>query len=88
VSRRRFKCLDCGVDTGKIGQFYMLHDKVWLSVVDGREGMLCVPHVEARLGRQLTAEDFTNAYINNIKWGVKASILVSRIIDTDLGGAH
>jgi hypothetical protein len=67
-------CADCGIDTtpctGKRGcrhigrwEHYMVHDEVW-SVANGAR-FLCVGCIEQRLGRQLTAEDFTGAPIND-----------------------
>jgi hypothetical protein len=58
-------CLGCGVDTVRIGDFYMLHDPVWLRANPGGAGMLCVDCVETRLGRRLEPGDFTTAPINN-----------------------
>jgi len=56
-----FLCMDCGVDTSFLpgnGDYYMLHDAVWLRAVPGRNGMLCLKCCEARLGRALLPEDF------------------------------
>lgn len=61
--RHKFICLDCGVDTGQIHEHYMLHDKVWLTVAPKR-GMLCIGCIEYRLGRELSAQDFNDSYLN------------------------
>jgi hypothetical protein len=52
---KSFCCLDCGVNTGTIGEYYILRDEVWLAAVPRRHGMLCLGCVEARLHRRLTA---------------------------------
>lgn len=61
-------CVDCHVDTEAICEFFHVHDDVWAAATAGRgvpEGnVLCIGCVEARLGRQLTARDFTNARVN------------------------
>ena len=62
--RKRFQCLDCHVDTGKIGEHYMLKDEVWDSVVNSRKGMICIGCIEKRLGRQLHKKDFNDSHIN------------------------
>lgn len=61
----QFDCVDCGVDTDVIDEYYMVHDHVWLSSGIGlNDGMLCVGCLERRIGRTLTAADFTDAPIN------------------------
>jgi hypothetical protein len=59
---RRHHCLDCGVDTLAIGEYYVLHNHIWPIAPDG--GMLCIGCVEERIGRRLTAADFTAAPVN------------------------
>lgn len=63
-SRAKWKCLDCSVDTGKIGEHYFIETDVWLSVVASNKGMLCIGCLESRLGRKLSRKDFTDAFIN------------------------
>lgn len=63
-----FICDDCGVNTSEIHEYYMVHDDIWRSVAgDSLEGMLCIGCLEDRLGRRLTAEDFTDCILNNAK---------------------
>lgn len=69
-NRRRFLCEDCRTDTGKIGEFYFVHTTLWLTVMHSIDGMLCVGCLEGRLGRTLTARDFTDASINHSQRGV------------------
>lgn len=46
----RFHCLDCDVHTGKIGQYpYNCPDELWLAVVPGGRGMLCLDCLAKRL---------------------------------------
>jgi hypothetical protein len=56
-------CRDCGVDTGKIGEGYMVHDELRPAARsdDARlplDGMLCLACLERRFGRPLVTEDF------------------------------
>lgn len=78
-SRRRFLCVDCGVDTGKAHEFYFVDTKLWLSVMPSINGMLCVGCLEKRLGRQLRASDFPDVTINSPKHGSKSMRLLSRL---------
>lgn len=52
-------CLDCGLDTSKVfGQYYMIHDDLWLKAVPDVDGQLCLDCLSKRLGRPLKDEDF------------------------------
>jgi hypothetical protein len=59
-----FSCRDCGVDTSKNGEYYMVTNQVWSLAKLGR-GMLCIGCLESRIGRQLKPADFMDAYINH-----------------------
>jgi hypothetical protein len=83
-SRNKFKCMDCGVDTGKIHEHYFVHTSVWLSVVNSIQGMLCISCLEKRLGRQLRSEDFTNCYISNPKRNTMSMLLLSRLQEMEM----
>jgi hypothetical protein len=63
-SRNKFKCLDCLVDTGRLGEHFFLKNEVWFKVHTSDKGMICIGCIEARLGRKLVPEDFTDAYVN------------------------
>lgn len=78
-SRRRFHCVDCRVDTGKIGEFYFIKTALWLGVMPTISGMLCVGCLEKRLGRRLVRGDFTEATINSPKYVGKSQRLLSRL---------
>lgn len=57
-----FLCLDCSLDTVD-SNYYMVHSQLWLSVAPDK-GMLCIPCLEKRIGRQLTKDDFTECLLN------------------------
>ena len=77
---KMFCCMDCGMCTNCAFEYYMVHDSVWNKVA-GR-GMLCIGCLEARCGKLLTKDDFTDAPINTI-WGVHGSTrLRSRLTNT------
>lgn len=78
-NRKKFLCLDCGVDTGKIHEHYFIKTDTWLSVVGTNRGMLCIGCLEARLSRKLTSQDFTSCTINNPKFEAKSVRLLNRL---------
>jgi hypothetical protein len=67
-------CADCGIGTLTLGEWYIVHDAVWdeawrgrrkwWHAIDGQE-VLCIGCLERRLGRRLTASDFTAAPCND-----------------------
>jgi hypothetical protein len=57
-----YHCRDCGVNTVRNGEYYMVHDNVWPIGFD--DGMLCVGCLERRTGRRLVPRDFTDAPVN------------------------
>ena len=59
-----FICKDCEIDTLAINEYYMVTAPVWEAACPEHRGMLCIGCLENRLGRQLTASDFTDAPIN------------------------
>jgi hypothetical protein len=65
-----FECLDCGVDTAEIDEYYMVHNSIWYDANPNIEGMLCIECLERRIGRELNPYDFTDAAIN---WPYRAS---------------
>lgn len=56
-------CADCGVHTGAIAEYYMVHDGIW-AIHGAKRGMLCIGCLEMRLGRLLTIADFPRLPIN------------------------
>lgn len=78
--RNHHKCKDCGVDTARIGEHYMLKDSVWYSAYAHERGMLCIGCLEKRLGRQLTKADFNDSHVNRPAPGKVFSMrLMSRL---------
>lgn len=66
-----FICVDCGVNTAEINEYYMVNDVIWLRATgalnmrdEDAEGMFCIGCLEARLGRKLNAGDFTDCPLN------------------------
>lgn len=57
-------CMDCGKDTNKSEEYYMLWHKVWRRIHYKINGMLCLNCAERRLGRPLNSGDFTKAPVN------------------------
>lgn len=84
ASRRKWLCLDCKVDTGKIGEHYMLIEETWQLAHKSNQGMLCVDCLESRIGRRLVASDFNDSHINRVKPGEsKSQKLLDRISSTN-----
>jgi hypothetical protein len=56
--RRRLDCLDCGRNADALsGHYYTLFEELWLSIA-GKNDVLCLDCLEARLGRNLTEDMF------------------------------
>jgi hypothetical protein len=55
----RHRCLDCGVNVIREGQYCLLNGGVWERALGltGNDNM-CIPCIEARLGRHLKFTDF------------------------------
>lgn len=79
MSRKKFLCLDCKIDTGKAGEHYMLIDETWKLTGLGKIGMLCIQDVETRIGRKLTPSDFNGSYLNRPRTGIMSARLVDRM---------
>src|ERR1051326_3251238 len=78
-SQKKFLCLDCGGDAGRIGEHYMLIDETWHLTGLRKYGMLCIEHVEKRIGRQLVVSDFNDSYLNNARTGIVSQRLAERM---------
>lgn len=58
-------CVDCGVDTQEIGEYYMVTDSCWKRAGMGKyDGMLCIGCLEKRLGKKLTPRNFKECPLN------------------------
>ena len=60
-------CLDCGKNTFKTEEYYMIHNCLWRQANPKMRGMLCLNCLEKRLGRELRPVDFTDAPINEMQ---------------------
>jgi hypothetical protein len=55
-----FRCVECGKHTGDEGEYYLVRNKLWAAAgLRPNGGMLCLAHLERRIGRQLEIKDFT-----------------------------
>jgi len=54
----RFVCMDCGINTRIIDEYYTLKDTIWYRANPRGDGMLCIGCLECRLGRSITQDDF------------------------------
>jgi len=79
MSRKKWTCLGCGVDTGKIGEHYMLKNETWKHIHKSPIGMYCVGCAELKLGRQLTRNDFNDSYINSARYASRSAKLSKRL---------
>jgi hypothetical protein len=58
-------CVDCGVCTIKLQEYYMVRHELWAQAgMDRNGGMLCINCLEHRLGRTLIASDFLDVPLN------------------------
>jgi hypothetical protein len=79
MSRKKFLCLDCDEDTGKMHEHYFVHTDLWLKAVGSKIGMLCVECLEKRIGRMLNSSDFPDVTINNPRFEAKSNRLLERM---------
>jgi hypothetical protein len=54
----RFICMDCGIDTNEIREYFMVEDHLWKQNVPEYHGFLCIGCLESRIGRKLDKNDF------------------------------
>ena len=80
------RCRDCGMDVAPCDpdgypvdswEEYMVQDHVW-GAANG-EGRLCIGCLEARLGRRLTAQDFTDCLLNTDPDQIRSDRLRGRL---------
>jgi hypothetical protein len=79
----RYMCLDCRQDILLAGEFFGLRDEVWLKANPRDDGMMCIGCIEARLGRQLTPEDFEGTPLD---WHVANGPALSTRLMSRIGG--
>ena len=87
-------CHDCGVETlpldDRRSEWYMVKNEVWKKC-GMTEGYLCIGCLEGRLGRALTATDFTDAPVNGLEktelmryaWSWRSRRLTERLNDVE-----
>ena len=78
-SRKKWLCLDCKIDCGRIGEHYFIKTDLWMKAVGSNKGMLCIEHLEKRIGRELTLADFPDVHINRPSTSGMSPRLLSRI---------
>jgi hypothetical protein len=74
-----WRCLDCKINTDAIDEYYMLRNEVWEEANADIDGKLCISCVERRLGRTLTAADFTGGKINTSTTLSRSPRLIDRL---------
>jgi hypothetical protein len=74
-----WRCLDCGVDTDAINEYYMVLDSIWEQATNGLEGHLCIECLERRLGRALYPSDFSTRNINTDPSTPRSTRLATRL---------
>ena len=79
LNKRKWLCMDCKENTSSMREHYFVKLEVWLAAHPSEQGMLCIGCLETRLGRRLTGEDFTDAFINDPKRNQMSVRLVNRI---------
>lgn len=73
-----FRCVDCGTNT--MDEYYMVHDEVWSAAGMKKDGgMLCIGCLEGRLGRSLSAADFSPVPINHMPYVERSARLSARL---------
>jgi len=73
-----FTCIDCGINTKDIEEYYMVKDHIWESY-GSRNGMLCIGCLEKRMSRQLNPDDFSDCPLNHSDLWKKSSRLLNRL---------
>ena len=74
-------CIDCGVNTSDIQEYYMVQFELWQKHVpeDHCNSMLCIGCLEERLGRRLVSDDFTDCPLNDKDGWDKSDRLLNRL---------
>jgi hypothetical protein len=73
-------CVDCGIDTILIGEYYMVKPEIWQkSGLGPRDGMLCITCLEERLGHQLCSYHFSDLPVNIAPRLFRSEKLLSRL---------
>jgi len=92
-------CVDCGVGTITLGEWYMVKERVWKQAWKGRrkplrdefgivsgQAILCIGCLEQRIGRRLVKSDFTRAPVNDLSdYDYKSDRLIDRLTRLNRG---
>lgn len=75
-------CIDCGVDTSNMQEYYMVQPALWKRHVpeDKNNSMLCLGCLESRMDRQLVLDDFTDCPLNDKEYGNKSNRFLNRLL--------
>ena len=76
---KHFKCIDCGINTHDIKEYYMVKNEIWFGLKLNRSGMLCIGCLENRLGRRLKPNDFPDLPINTNPFNEHSERLKERL---------
>lgn len=72
-------CMDCGDRTA--GEDFSVHRSLWAKYVgDADAGVICIPCLEARMGRELWSGDFVHWPINNVEECPRTDRLRDRLL--------
>jgi len=72
-----FNCVECGVNTLEIFEYYMLKDEIW-RLADVEQGMLCVSCFEKKSNMILNKTHFIDYPINTGSF-IRSELLQKRI---------
>jgi hypothetical protein len=78
IAQHRF-CVDCGVDTIAINEYYELNDTVWAQGRLSETVLACLGCVERRIGRELRRADFLKCPLNDEPSGRRLARLRDRL---------
>lgn len=60
-----FDCKDCNKSTFRSDyNYYMVKNELWAKAFGAGPGMLCIPCLEKRIGRELVIDDFAKVPLN------------------------
>jgi hypothetical protein len=92
------RCADCGFGTITGGEYYMVKEEVWEAAWAGRrkpwhelpgQQVLCIGCLEKRIGRKLTANDFTDAPVNDLNDdSLRSERLINRLMTEGTNQPH
>lgn len=80
ITSKLWNCRDCRRNTLLLGEYYSVHDDVWLAsgLTEGG-GLLCIACLERRLQRTVGPEDFRACPVNDDPTRHRSALLSSRL---------